>query len=367
MPRRISWSARWTGSLVPPATGAYIFSVTGTGTAQLYIEHKLVTTMMRADFGQTVQGTISLNAGRPVPVELKYSNSSAIMGPGLALGWQPPDPDMLAKAVAAARQSDMAIVFAAEQMGEGQDKVTLSLPGDQDNLIAAIAQANPRTVVVLHNSNPVAMPWLDKAAAVIEAFYPGQESGSSIARLLFGDANPSGKLAMTFPANEHQGAGAFFLDYPGDGMTVNYSEGVLVGYRWYDARDQEPLFPFGYGLSYTTFRYSELKIERGGDEQATVKVRVTNTGAREGSEVVQLYLGSPAAAEEPPKQLKGFEKILLKPGETKIVAMKLDRDSFAAWDSDDHAWRVYPGTYSVMVGSSSRDIRLKGSFTIPPK
>jgi beta-glucosidase len=367
MTRRIGWSARWTGSLVPPATGAYIFSITGTGTAQLYIEHKLVTTMMRADFGQTVQGTIHLKTGRPVPIELKYSNSSTIMGPGLALGWQPPDPDMLAKAIAAAKQSDMAIVFAAEQMGEGQDKVTLSLPGDQDNLIAAIAQANPRTVVVLHNSNPVAMPWLDKAAAVIEAFYPGQEAGSSIARLLFGDANPSGKLAMTFPANEHQGPGAFFLDYPGDGMTVNYSEGVLVGYRWYDARNQEPLFPFGYGLSYTTFRYSELKIEPGGDEQATVKVRVTNTGAREGAEVVQLYLGSPATAEEPPKQLKGFEKILLKPGEAKIVAMKLDRDSFAAWDSDGHAWRVYPGTYSVMVGSSSRDIRLKGTFSIPSK
>ena len=289
------------------------------------------------------------------------------MGPGLALGWQPPDPDMLAKAVAAAKQSDVAIVFAAEQMGEGQDKVTLALPGDQDNLIAAVAQANPRTVVVLHNSNPVAMPWLDKVAAVIEAFYPGQEAGSSIARLLFGDANPSGKLAMTFPANEHQGPGAFFLDYPGDGMTVNYSEGVLVGYRWYDAKNQEPLFPFGYGLSYTTFRYSDLQVERTGDEQATVKVRVTNTGTREGAEVVQLYLGSPAAAEEPPKQLKGFEKILLKPGESKVVTMKLDKNSFAAWDTESHAWKVYPGTYSVMVGSSSRDIRLKGSFTIGPK
>ena len=172
---------------------------------------------------------------------------------------------MLAKAVAAAKQSDVAIVFAAEQMGEGQDKVTLALPGDQDKLIAAIAEANPRTVVVLHNSNPVSMPWLDKVAAVIEAFYPGQEAGSSIARLLFGDVNPSGKLAMTFPANEHQGPGASFLDYPGDGMTVNYSEGVLVGYRWYDAKNQEPLFPFGYGLSYTTFRYGDLQVERTGD------------------------------------------------------------------------------------------------------
>ena len=363
-PRRIAWSARWTGILMPPATGDYIFSVTGSGTAQLYVDHKLVTTMMRADFGQTVQGTIELKAGRAVPIELKYSNASTILGPGLALGWQPPDPSMLARAVAAAKQADVAIVFAAEQMGEGQDKVTLGLPGDQDKLISAIAEANPRTVVVLHNSNPVSMPWLEKVAAVIEAFYPGQEAGSSIARLLFGDANPSGKLAMTFPANEHQGAGATFLDYPGDGMTVNYSEGVNVGYRWYDAKNQEPLFPFGHGLSYTAFRYDDLKVEHSGGDEAVVKARITNTGKREGAEVVQLYLGSPAAAQEPPKQLKGFEKIMLKPGEGRIVTMKLDRNSLAAWDTESHAWRVYPGTYSIMVGSSSRDIRLKGAFTV---
>jgi beta-glucosidase len=308
-----------------------------------------------------------LKARRPVPIELKYSNLSAIMGPGLTLGWQPPDPDMLAKAVAAAKQSDIAIVFAAEQMGEGQDKVTLALPGDQDSLVSAIAQTNPRTAVVLHTSNPVTMPWLDRVAAVIEAFYPGQEAGSSIARVLFGDVNPSGKLAMTFPANEHQGPGALFLDYPGDGMTVNYTEGVLVGYRWYDAKNQDPLFPFGHGLSYTTFRYGDLQVQQTSREEVTVKVRVTNTGAREGAEVVQLYLGSPAAAEEPPKQLKSFEKILLKPGEGKVVTMKLDKASLAAWDTETHGWKINPGTYSVMIGSSSRDIRLKSSFTVGSK
>ena len=322
---------------------------------------------MRADFGQTVQGTVNLKAGRPVSVELKYSNASTILGPGLSLGWHPPDPDMLAGAVAAAKQSDMAIVFAAEQMGEGQDKITLALPGDQDALITAIARANPRTVVVLHNSNPVSMPWLDEVAAVIEAFYPGQAAGSSIARLLFGDANPSGKLAMTFPANEYQGPGAFFLDYPGDGMTVNYSEGVLVGYRWYDAKNQEPLFPFGFGLSYTSFRYGNLQIEQDGNERAMVKVQVTNVGKRRGAEVVQLYIGCPAAAEEPPKQLKGFEKIWLEPGEEETVTMKLDRNSLAAWDAESGAWKVHSGSYSVMVGGSSRDIRLKGDFTVGPQ
>ena len=362
-PRRSVWSARWIGILTPPSTGTYVFSVTGAGTAQLYVNHEPVVTMMRADFAQTVQGTIALTAGKPVPIELKYSNASTILGLGLALGWHPPDPGILARAVAAAKRSDLAIVFAAEQMGEGQDKITLALPGDQNALIRAVAQANPRTVVVLHNSNPVSMPWLNRVAAVIEAFYPGQEAGSSIARLLFGDVNPSGKLAMTFPADEQQGPGVHFLDYPGDGMTVNYSEGVLVGYRWYDARNQEPLFPFGFGLSYTTFRYSDLQVEPKGD-QVTVRVRVANSGKREGAEAVQLYLGSPAAAAEPPKQLKGFEKVLLKAGESKMVTMQLNKDSLAAWDPEEHGWKVYPGAYTVMVGSSSRDIHLKGGFTV---
>ena len=249
-------------------------------------------------------------------------------------------------------------------MGEGQDKVTLSLPGDQDRLIHAVARANPRTVVVLHTSNPVSMPWLDEVGAVIETFYPGQEAGGSIVRLLFGDVNPSGKLAMTFPASEDQGPGAFFLDYPGDGRTVNYSEGVLVGYRWYDAKNQEPLFPFGHGLSYTSFDYSDLHVERSEGNRVVVKVRITNTGMWEGAEVVQLYLGTPAESGEPPKQLKGFEKIHLEPDESRIVTLELDGSHLAAWDTESHNWRVWPGRYSIMIGGSSRDIRLEDSFLI---
>lgn len=355
----VIWSARWTGILAPPSDGTYVFSLTGSGTAQLYIDNRPVATMMRADFEQTVQGTIELKAGKGVPIEVKYSNISKILGPGLTLGWQPPDPSLLAEAVDAAKRSDVAIVFAAEQMGEGQDKISLSLPGDQDRLIEAVAEVNPRTIVVLHTSNPVRMPWLDRVAAVIEAFYPGQEAGSSIARLLFGDVNPSGKLAMTFPADEEQGPGAHYLDYPGDGKTVDYSEEVLVGYRWYDAKNQAPLFPFGHGLSYTTFEYSNLKITRPEKDRVVVSLRVMNTGKREGAEVVQLYLGSPAEAEEPPKQLKGFEKIRLEPGESRVVSMELGRQSLSAWDSDARDWRLYPGIYPIMVGSSSRDIRLQ--------
>lgn len=363
-PDPVIWSARWTGILTPPSDGTYVFSLTGSGTAQLYIDNRPVATMMLADFEQTVQGTIELRAGKGIPIEVKYSNISKILGPGLTLGWQPPDPVALADAVAAAKRSDIAIVFAAEQMGEGQDKISLSLPGDQDRLIEAVTEANPHTIVVLHTSNPVSMPWLDKVAAVIEAFYPGQEAGNSIARLLFGDVNPSGKLAMTFPADEGQGPGTHYLDYPGDGKTVHYSEGVLVGYRWYDAKNQSPLYPFGHGLSYTTFEYGNLRVSRPGEGRVVVSVQITNTGKREGAEVVQLYLGSPAEAEEPPKQLKGFEKIRLQPGESRVVTMELESESLSAWDSGIGDWRVYPGTYSIMVGSSSRDIRLQDSFAI---
>jgi beta-glucosidase len=226
-----AWSAKWTGTLTPPSTGIYRFSVAGGGTAQLYVDHRTVVSLMRADFGMVAHGTIALTAGRTVPIELKFSNESNLTGQYLHLGWTPPEPNLLRDAVAAAQRADAAIVFASEQEGEGYDKLSLPLPGDQDSLIDAVASANPRTIVVLHTSNPVAMPWLGKVAAVVQAWYPGQEAGVSIASVLFGDVNPSGKLPMTFPADESQGPATKWTEYPGDGRTVDFSEGVLVGYR----------------------------------------------------------------------------------------------------------------------------------------
>jgi beta-glucosidase len=358
---RPNWSARWTGTLTPPSTGLYRFSLAGGGTAQLYIAQQPVVTMMRADFGMVAHGTIALTAGQRVPIELKFSNDSNLTGQHLRLGWAPPDADLLRAAVDAAQRADVAIVFAAELEGEGYDKLALGLPADQDRLIAAIARANPRTIVVLHTSNPVAMPWLNDAAAVIEAWYPGQEAGPSIASVLFGDVNPSGRLPMTFPADESQGPGTNWMEYPGDGRTVNFSEGVLVGYRWYDAHQQQPLFPFGHGLSYTTFKYDGLEVRRSADA-AVVTVHVTNVGTRAGAEVAQLYLECPADALEPPRQLKGFEKLIVKPGESRTVTFTLDRGALSAWDEAAHAWTLYPGEYTVHVGSSSRDIRATGTF-----
>ena len=318
---------------------------------------------MRADFPMTAHGVVDLVADGPVPIELKYSSASNLLGRALAVGWQAPDPAMPATAVETARKADVAVVFAAAPMGEGHDATSLGLPGDQDALIEAVAQANPRTVVVLHTSNPVAMPWLDRVAAVVEAWYPGQQAGSSIASLLFGDANPSGKLPMTFPAHERQGPGVDWRTYPGDGSTVDFDEGVLVGYRWYDAKAETPLFPFGYGLSYTTFELGGLKIV-GAGERRVVQVRIKNTGRRAGAEVVQVYLALPATAREPPRQLKGFEKVRLDPGESRVLTIPLGDALLFAWDEASRAWKLFPGSYTASVGDSSRSLPLHATFEI---
>jgi beta-glucosidase len=356
---RIPWSARWEGSLTPTTTGMYRFSVNASGTARLLISGKPVVEIPKQSGAVTVTGMVSLTAGQSVPIRVECTGTGAIH-----VGWQTPEQDLLAAAVKAAKESDVAIVFAGERAGEGYDRTGLRTPGDLDAVIEAVAAANPKTVVVLNTAGPVAMPWLDKVSGVVEAWYPGQFDGEAIAAILFGDVNPSGRLPMTFPVDEQQGPATKADEYPGDGKNANYSEGVLVGYRWYDAKNQTPLFPFGFGLSYTSFQYSGVRVEHKAGDDATVSVRVTNSGKRAGSEVVQLYLGFPPEAAEPPQQLKGFGRVELKPGESKVVTMTVNKDSLAAWDGSAHDWKVYPGKYAVEVGASSRDIRYRGGFTI---
>jgi beta-glucosidase len=353
---RAVYSARWEGVLTPAEAGSYRFSLSGAGTATLSLGGKPVLTL-KPEAPSPAHAVVQLAAGQAQALKLEYSTRGG-NGGAIRLGWQVPDHVMVDAALKAAKDSDVAVVFVGERMGEGFDKVSLNLPGDQDNLIRSIAAVNPRTVVVVHSSNPVAMPWIDSVAGVIYAGYPGQFSGDAIARVLFGDANPSGKLTVTFPANEQQGP-----EYPGDGKTLNYSEGDLMGYRWYDAKNQSPLFPFGHGLSYTTFKYSDLTVT-GSGAQRTVNVRVTNSGRREGAEVAQLYLSDPAAAGAPPRQLKGFEKVHLKPGESAVVSMALDKQAMSVWDEATKNWKVYAGSYTASIGSSSRDIRLKSAFNV---
>jgi beta-glucosidase len=356
-----AWSARWTGTLSPPASGPYRFSLAGAGTARLSLDGRPVATL-DSQFETIAHCLVDLASGRPVAIQLEYATSAAFV-PTLKVGWQAPDPEMLQAAVTAAKASDAAIVFVDDVTTEGSDRATLALPADQDRLIAAVAAANPRTVVVLMTGGPVLMPWLSQVAAVVAGWYPGQEAGRAIAAVLFGDVDPSGRLPVTFPADDHQGPGQSREAFPGDGTTVRYDEGLLVGYRWYDAKGEAPLFAFGHGLSYTTFEYGRLQVTRrpADKRRVDVRVRVTNTGRREGADVVQLYLAFPPSAGEPPRQLRAFSRVVLKPGESRDVAFALDAAALSTWDEATHAQAFPAGGYQVFVGRSSRDLPLHAS------
>ncbi|MGI8334016.1 beta-glucosidase [Actinomadura scrupuli] len=272
-----------------------------------------------------------------------------------------------AAAAELARSSDVAIVVAAASRQEATDLSCLSLEcgtqkrGDQDGLIAKVAAANPRTVVVLETGGPVLTPWAGQVAAVVEAWYPGEQGGTALARVLYGDVDPGGRLPVTFPAAEGDTPVAGDpRRYPGVDGTATYSEGVMVGYRHYDANGITPSFPFGFGLSYTTFGYGDLAVRPGG-----VSVTVTNTGQRTGTAVPQLYLGMPApdaGTPQPPRALKGFAKVVLAPGQSRRVTFPLNARSYAFWHQATGSWKIAPGCYRVMVGASSRDIAATGGI-----
>jgi beta-glucosidase len=289
-----------------------------------------------------------------------------------------------AAAASLAATADVAIVFVADQASEGVDKTCLSLdcpalplsvlvPGlpelgakPQDDLIAAVAAANPNSVVVLQVAGPVLTPWRDDVGALLVAWYPGQEAGEAIARVLFGDTDPGGRLPLSFPKAENDTPTAGNpLQYPGVANQALYTEGVFTGYRWYDEYAVEPAFPFGYGLSYTQFAYSGLQLEmRGNDVVASVTVR--NTGARAGWATPQLYLGLPAPSDDvpqPPRVLKGFSKQWLNPGASTRVSFTLGPRAFSYWDVGSNDWRIADGCYAVEAGAHSRDLPLKATVS----
>jgi beta-glucosidase len=365
----------------PAQTGVQKFTLYGSGSAKLFIGDKLAGEYLRADFTDTVFANVPMTAGQAVPIRVEFTPRVSFgaaardqfglkLGVYTALGWAAPD-DLIARAVEAAKQADVAIVFAGHQVGEGMDRMSLALPNDQDALIEAVAKANPHTIVVLNTGGAVTMPWLDLVAGVMEMWLPGDAYGSAAAKLLFGDAEPGGRLPVTFPKDETQGPATKESEYPGtlsaDGSvdTTHFDEGIFIGYRYWDQYNQEPLFPFGYGLSYTTFTMKGLgaKVNSGGG--ATVDVSVKNTGKRAGAEIVEVYLGFPKAAGEPPRQLKGMEKVLLRPGEEKTVHVAVDADAFQYWDEARDAWTTAAGPYQVMVGRSSRDIIYTTDVSVP--
>jgi beta-glucosidase len=295
----------------------------------------------------------------------------AAKAPGVVVRYGGSDP---ADAAQAAKGADVAIVFAYQWESEGMDLPDLSLPDKQDALIERVAAANPHTIVVLETGTAVTMPWLDKVDGVVEVWYAGSNGAKAVANVLFGEVNPSGKLPMTFPRSVADlphpdlvtpppGAqGKEAVMRTGEAkptFSVHYDEGVKVGYKWYDAEHKPVLFPFGYGLSYTSYRYSGLKL---GDDH-TVTFTVTNTGKRVGSEIAEVYAGLPAAAEEPPKRLVGWARVALKPGESREATVVVDPKYLSIYN-EQQGWTLVPGQYTFLVGGSSEDLPLKQETTL---
>ncbi len=301
---------------------------------------------------------------------LRYLREHA---PGAKVDFNPgTDP---AAAAAFAKSADVAIVFADQYMSEGGDAPTLSLPDNQDALIQAVAQANPRTVVVLVTGNPVSMPWVDQVGAVMEAWYPGIGGGQAIANLLFGSVTPTAKLPITFAKTEadlpHDKI--FGLSYAAKNgglpehwvneekkvtFPADYKEGARFGYKWFDSENKEPLFPFGYGLSYTTYTYSGLTVDAAG---RSVTFTVTNSGKRAGTEIGEVYVQLPSASGEHFRRLAAWQRVALQPGEQKQVTVAMEPLSYASFDEKTDAWAYLPGEYTISVGGSSRDLPLKAT------
>ncbi len=282
-----------------------------------------------------------------------------------------------ATAATLAKNSDVAIVFAHQWESEGMDLPNLSLPDNQDALIAQVAAANPRTIVVLETGTAVTMPWIDKVSGVLEAWYAGSKGADAVANILFGDVNPSAKLPMTFPLSEADlphptvvkpapgGSGARPSQMMGEAkptFSVTYDEGLKVGYKWYDAEKKSVLFPFGFGLSYTTYSYSGLKVSAG--DPASVTFTVKNTGSRAGVETAEVYAALPASADEPPKRLVGWSKVALAPGESREVTVSVSRAYLSIYDESAKVWKLVPGEYSFLVGGSSQGFPLTGKTSL---
>ncbi len=304
-------------------------------------------------------------------IHFKASNANVQFNSGV-------DPN---SAAAVAKTADVAIVFAYQWESEGMDLDSLALPEHQDELIAKVAAANPHTIVVIESGGPVTMPWADQVGAIVEAWFAGSRGAQAVANILFGDINPSGKLPVTFPKSDTD------LPHPNivkpgpesipdesrpepwiqiaNGLApfqVTYNEGVKVGYKWYDAENKPVLFPFGYGLSYTTYSYSNLKVSAG--SRPSVMFTVTNSGNRAGAEVAEVYASLPAAAQEPPKRLVGFSKVRLNAGESKEVSIEVDPKYLSIFNVAQNGWQLLPGEYTFMVGGSSQNLPLKETVNL---
>jgi len=366
-------SIRWSGIFRVPADGMYAIGAEGRCACRLRVGAALLLDAWnRAPSDAPVPpAPIALRAGIAYPIVFDWRRGGDTF---VRLIWKVPPgvatPD-IARAAAVAKNADAAIVFVGDYETEGRDRTSLALLGAQNELITAVAAVNRHTVVVVDSGGAIVMSsWLARVPAVLEAWYPGEAAGTSAADLLFGDVAPSGKLPLTFPADEGAvPARPLYPPGPGEGpaRSIRYAEGLAIGYRWYDANARAPQFPFGFGLSYTTFAFAHLaappRLER---EALNVSVDVTNTGTSPGSEVAQLYVTFPPSSGEPPRILRDFVKVPLAAQETRTIHFTLARDALQTWSAQTHGWHVVPGTYMLAVGSSSRDLPLATSVDVQP-
>ncbi|MBN1270432.1 MAG: glycoside hydrolase family 3 C-terminal domain-containing protein [Kiritimatiellae bacterium] len=363
--REDNFSVRLSAEIRPTASGIHHLGLTSDDGSRLKIDGKLVINHWGDHGEEQKDAKVELKAGQTYRFEIEYYDSAG--GAMVRLGWVTPDarttdPQVaFADAIKAAREADAVLVFGGQNHRydqEGVDRRDIRLHGRQNELIEAVAAANPRTAVFVLCGSAVEMPWADKVPCVLHMGYAGMEAGTAVADIVFGDVNPSGKLPITYPKRLEDVPAHSIGQY--NDQDCEYKEGLLVGYRYYDTKNVEPLFPFGHGLSYTRFAYSNLTVDA-----ATLEARVDvrNIGGRRGKEVVQLYVRDVASRlPRPAKELKGFEKIDLAPGETKQVVFRLDERALSFYDPDAKGWVAEPGEFELLVGSSSRDIRLQTRF-----
>jgi len=366
-----NFSARWTGLIKVQKTGDIEFLVRGDDGYRLYLDDKLLLDRWQDQAAVSETVIASLEANKVYKVKLEYYQNTG--DAEVRLGYREPVQLKDNEALRIAAKTDVAIVcvgFDKNSETEGTDR-TFTLPRGQEDLIQAIAKVNPNTIVVLNSGGNVAtVNWLNGVKGLIHAWYSGQEGGTALAEIIFGIQNPSGKLPASFEKKAEDNP--TFNNYYDNNKNkkVEYKEGLMVGYRYYDTKNVEPLFPFGFGLSYTTFGYSNLKITpevstMKGDEKITVSFTVKNTGTRAGAEVSQVYVREVSSkVERPYKELKGFDKVFLKVGEMKTISVHLDKRTFSYYDVNQKAWVADSGNYEVLIGSSSKDIRLKGKVVL---
>jgi len=370
-------SAKLTGFFTPQKDGPHEFGLHSAGLARLLIDGEEVidnwTSQTKGDSffahgSAEKRATRDLVAGKSYQVEYQFQKSKEVLVPGFQYGIMEAEPtDMLTDAVAAATEADGVVLVVGtndDWETEGNDRTTLALPGEQDELVRAVVKANPNTVIALNTGAAVAMPWLDQVKCALQIWFPGQEGGDALCDVLFGDAEPSGRMPTTFPVRlEDMPA---FTHYPGWQGKVQYAEGVFVGYRWYDKRKIAPLVPFGHGLGYSDFSYSNLTLKKDANtNKVQAAFTLKNIGTRRSSAVAQLYVGErDPQVMRPEKELRAFSKATLDPGEETTVTCPLDERAFAYWCENANDWRINPGTFQISVGASSADIRLHGDVTL---